>query len=188
MRKFIKFGPVQRKALLLLSAGVALGLARSPKRYFRIIRDVGDEWRAIDRRSLDIAIRLLYRSKLVETRPGPNDSLTLVLSEQGKKIALSFDIERMQLKRHAEWDGKWRIVLFDIPEKLKKVRDIVRFRLRQLGFVELQHSVWVTPHPCKKEIEYVIEFYDMRKYVRFITAIDIDNALHLERTFGLRSV
>lgn len=64
-------------------------------------------------------------------------------------------------------------------------RDILCLHLRQLGFIELQHSVWVTPRPCKDEIDYIIEFYNIRKYVRTIIATNIDNELDLKHRFGI---
>jgi len=44
-----------------------------------------------------------------------------------------------------KWDGKWRIVIFDIREKDRKDRDFLRFKLVSLGFGKLQESVYVTP-------------------------------------------
>lgn len=43
------------------------------------------------------------------------------------------------------WDGKWRIVIFDIEEKQKKIREVLRFKLVSLGFGKLQESVYATP-------------------------------------------
>lgn len=43
------------------------------------------------------------------------------------------------------WDGKWRIVIFDIEEENKKSREYLRFKLNSLGFGKLQDSVYVSP-------------------------------------------
>lgn len=43
-----------------------------------------------------------------------------------------------------EWDGKWRIVIFDIPESKRAVRSVLRNRLKLWGFVRWQQSVWAT--------------------------------------------
>ena len=75
--------------------------------------------------------------------------------------------------------------MFDIPEILKKVRDTFRYQLKKLGFIELQRSVFILPFECKNEIEYIIEFYNIRKHVRFIEANQIDNELHLKHKFQL---
>ena len=69
--------------------------------------------------------------------------------------------------------------------ELKKVREVFRYHLKKLGFIELQHSVFVFPFRCHDEIDYLIEFYDARRFVRFIEAQFIDNGLDLCRKFNL---
>ncbi|MEK7125969.1 MAG: hypothetical protein AAB517_00675 [Patescibacteria group bacterium] len=46
------------------------------------------------------------------------------------------------------WDGKWRVVMFDVPEKRKKIRDTLRMLLRSAGFIHFQDSAWIQPYPC----------------------------------------
>ena len=53
------------------------------------------------------------------------------------------------------WDGKWRIVLFDIHEKRRQVRARLRELLYGAGFVRLQDSVWVHPYPCDEFVALV---------------------------------
>ena len=56
-------------------------------------------------------------------------------------------IERtLKLLKTSIWDHKWRLVVFDIPEKYATLRDKVRTILKRSGFVKLQQSVWVFPH------------------------------------------
>lgn len=178
-------GAVQRKTLLLLLGGVALGLSYSPKQYFRVAKSVSKEWRKINRQTLERAIRSLYESKLVQTRDNRDGTLTLVLSDKGKERALTHNLEEIEIRRPVHWDGKWRIVMFDIPEKIKKVRDALRMHFKRMGFYEFQKSVFVHPYPCDKEIEYIMEFYGARRHIRFIVATEIDNALDLKRHFGI---
>ena len=64
----------------------------------------------------------------------------------------------MRINKPKKWDRKWRIILFDIPEKIRKARDVFRYHLNQLGFYEFQKSVFVHPYNCKDEIDYLIEF------------------------------
>ena len=188
-KKFVKriiVGATQQKIVLLLLGGLALGLTRSPKQYFRVAKEIRKEWRAINRQSLERAIRALYTSKLVETKDNRDGTLTLVLSDEGRERALIYNLEKMEIIRPDHWDGKWRIVMFDVPEKIKRVRDALRMHFKGMGFYEFQKSVFVHPHPCKKEIEYIMEFYNARRYIRFIIATEIDNALELKKHFGLQ--
>ena len=90
----------------------------------------------------------------------------------------------MQFKKD-QCDQKWRVLIFDIPEKLRRGRDTLRDKLKELGFYELQKSVFVFPHDCQNEIEFIIEFFNLRKYVRLGVLETIDNELHLQRIFKL---
>ena len=177
-------GANKEKILLLLLGGLALGLTRSPKGYFKLIKSIHEEFKAIDQRSLKYAIDSLYKSKLIEQRNNNDGTTTFILTSNGKKIALKYNLDKMEIAKN-RWDRKWRIVIFDIPERLKKVRDALRFQLKKLGFLELQHSVWILPYECQNEIEYIIEFYNARRFVRFIEASSIDNELHLKHKFKL---
>jgi DNA-binding transcriptional regulator PaaX len=58
--------------------------------------------------------------------------------------------ERRVPKVPRRWDGKWRVVIFDIREKRKLVRDALRRSLNEIGFFKLQHSVWAYPYPCEE--------------------------------------
>lgn len=180
-------GNVQRKTLLLLSAGFVLGLSHSPKVSFKILKGVAKEWEEINQQSLKRAIRNLYESKMIKMKYSKKkDAVTIVVSDRGRKKALTYEINEMGIKKPKKWDGRWRIILFDIPETHKKVRDALRHQLKKLGFFEYQKSVFVHPYNCKDEMDYIIEFWSMRKYVRFIVADSLDNELHLKKHFGLR--
>lgn len=176
---------MQKKILLILLGGVALGLSGSPRNSFRILGKIQKDWKAINEQQLRRSIRALYESKLVEERQNKDGTVTLILSVKGKQKALTYNIDEMQIKTPARWDRKWRIVLFDIPEKIKGSREIIRFYLKNLEFYEFQKSVFVHPFDCQNEIEYIIENFQLRQFVRFIIADSIDNELHLKKHFNL---
>jgi DNA-binding transcriptional regulator PaaX len=178
-------GKVQQKIILLLWGGLALGLSHSPKTSFKILGAIAKEWKVIDKKHLKRAISDLYRSKLIEEKQNKDGTITIVLSAEGKNKALTYDLDKMKVVVPKKWDGKWRIVMFDIPEWGKGIRDALREHLRDMEFYEFQKSVFVHPFDCRNEIEYLIEFYDIRKFVRFILAESLDNELHLKNHFGL---
>jgi len=180
-------GDLQRKTLLLLGAGLVLGLSHSPKASFEIVKGVAKEWEEINRQSLKRAIKSLYESKMIKMKyDKKKDAITVVISDKGRKRALTYEMDKMEIKRPKRWDGKWRIVLFDVPEPNKKERDGFRYCLKNLKFFEYQKSVFVHPYDCKDEIDYIIELKGIRKFVRFIVADSLDNELHLKHHFGLR--
>jgi DNA-binding transcriptional regulator PaaX len=181
----VRVGKTQQKILLLLAGGVALGLSHSPKQSFRVLNAISKEWKRIDQASLRRSIKSLYESKFIEEKENPDGTTTIVLSEAGKRRTLTYDLDKMKIATPKSWDGKWRIVMFDVPEYFRPARDAVRGHLQDLGFYEFQKSVFVYPYNCKNEIEYLIELYDVRKFVRFIIAESLDNELHIKHHFGL---
>jgi len=178
-------GSVQRKVLLLLFGGLALGLSGSPRRYFKILKAIGKEWEAINRDSLRKAIRRLYESRLITAKENPDGSAVMTLSSEGTRKArvLTRKLDDLRIEPPVRWDGKWRVVIFDIPTHLKPVREAFRFQLQRLGFYRLQKSVYVYPYECSDETDFLIEFFQVRRFVRQITAEFIDNALHLRQIF-----
>lgn len=179
-------GEIQRKIILLLMSGVALSFNRSPGKYFKIIKETRREWRRINDRKLRRSIRALYKSKIVREETDKDGKIKIILTEKGREKALSYRIFEMEIKKPDAWDKKWRIVVFDIPETQKLKRDIFRMHLRNLHFFELQKSVFVHPYECFDEIEYITEYYKLRRYVRFIVAESVDNQLHLKNHFNLK--
>lgn len=73
------------------------------------------------------------------------------LTPQGIKKAHSVKLDSA-IPTPDAWDGKWRIVIFDIPEKHKDSRDLFRRKLLKWGFIEIQESVYVYPFDCTQEI------------------------------------
>jgi DNA-binding transcriptional regulator PaaX len=183
--KYERFGSTQKKIILLIFGGIALGLSISPGKSFQILKGLQKEWQWINRQNLKRAIKKLYESKLIKEKENTDGSITLILTDKGRERALTYNLDEMKIKKPKQWDKKWRIVLFDIPERARKIRDSFRHYLKQLNFYEFQKSVFVHPYDCLDEIEYLIEFYNARRFIRFIIAEHLDNELHLKDRFKL---
>ena len=180
-----RLGAVARRTLLLIMAGTALAFSGTPSRYGRIVKTAARDWGKINRKELSRAIRKLYTSKLIHYAELPDGSTEVVLTREGREAALRYKLDKLTIPKPANWDSKWRIILFDIPERLKALRDTLRQQLLKMGCVALQKSVFVHPYECRNEIDFVIEIFGARRYVRFIEATAIDNELHLKKKFRL---
>lgn len=110
----------------------------------------------------------------------------IVLTRTGKRIAMRSQLKNMRIAPQQKWDGLWRIIMFDIPEEKKLARRALGFRLKELGCASYQKSVFVTPYPCVKEIDFVGECFNVRSYIRIITAQDVERVYALKRHFGLK--
>lgn len=180
-----KLGPVEQKILILLAAGLALGLSGRPDQYFRIVKSVTKEWRKINQRSLREAIRRLHQSHMINFRENIDGTITIDLEDDGKKASLRYNLDKLKITKPDKWDGFWRMVIFDIPEFKKKGRDALAIKLKQMGFLAIQKSVFIYPYDCRKEIEFVSEVFEVKPYVRFIIVKDIDIELDLKQKFNL---
>ena len=130
------------------------------------------------------AIERMKQKKLV--RIYHKDGADIVeITELGKKKVLSYDLENIKINRPKKWDGYWRVVIFDVPEKNKKARRALNFKLNNMEFFPLQKSVFVYPFECKDEIDFVTEFFGIKKYVRFVLAKNIENDEFIRSYYNL---
>jgi len=184
-----KFGSIQRKILLTLLGGVAMGMSSSPRQYFRTLRKLQREWRKINQQNFKRSVQKLSNEKLIEEQRLADGSFKLILTKSGKQQAKKLSLlgSSINFQKPKRWDGKWRIVLFDIPEKDRVFRDILREHLRALNFFKLQQSVFVSPYPFEKSILELVALYSAESYVRVATAVAIDNEGKIKKHFSLSS-
>lgn len=175
----------KQKILLLLLSGVALGFSRSPRGYFKILKGVPKAWKEIERSRLYRIVGEFYNDRLVDYKEDKDGSVKIVLTKDGQKKALKFKLDEMKIKIALKWDGEWRIVIFDIPEKFKKAREALRMKLKELGFLELQKSVLVFPYECEDEINFIMEVFLIRPFVRFVRARSFTNEEQMKIKFDI---
>lgn len=83
------------------------------------------------------------------------------LTQEGRKKAGFLQINDLKINRPKNWDGKWRLVIFDIAQLKKSFREAFRGKLKELGFRPLQKSVWLHPFDCQSEIDILKEFFGL---------------------------
>ncbi len=101
-----------------------------------------------------------------------------------KVVSLNGDGSVLALQQNPVRDGVWKLIIFDIPEKKRKVRDHLRSRLLALGFKKWQTSIWASPYMLPKEIEEELLQLSEKLFVRLIKTTDINNTTDLEKLFG----
>ena len=107
------------------------------------------------------------------------------LTSRGRALLTRLTLGEARYKPPERWDGKWRVVIFDIPEARRLYRDHLRDFLQGIGFLMLQASVWVYPHDCEDLIMLLKTDYSLGKEVVYIIAEDIEGDWFLRRHFGL---
>ena len=123
-------------------------------------------WDKIDRRLIYNAVRRLNQKRLVEL-VGKGDKLYIKITSNGKKVVKNFDYDDIELAKPKTWDKKWRLVIFDIPDKKKKERRALSKKVKDIGFYALQESVFVYPYDCCDEIDFICEFLSISRFVNY---------------------
>jgi phenylacetic acid degradation operon negative regulatory protein len=114
---------------------------------FRNLTDSYEAW--AHRSGLLRKATSLEGQNLLERDTTSPDSRLYRLTWQGRLHALGGRDPQARWSR--EWDGRWRLVLFDVPTVQNTHRNRLRRYLRIKGFGYLQKSVWITPDPLEEE-------------------------------------
>ncbi|RLC59083.1 MAG: phenylacetic acid degradation operon negative regulatory protein PaaX [Chloroflexota bacterium] len=70
----------------------------------------------------------------------------------------------------AEWDGRWTVVTYSIPEKHRRRRDMLRRSLGSWGFGALAPGTWISPRPLSPEAESRLRDLDVWEYLEIFRA------------------
>lgn len=140
--------------------------------YRKSIRDYR-HWREKDKMRFSQMLYRLKKKQLVKVYKDNNETV-IELTSRGYNKAREMAIGDIKIIQPKKWDGRWRIVVFDIPKEDNAARDILRNKLKQLGFLPLQKSVFVYPFECFQEIDFVRRVYSVEKYVQYIIADRIE--------------
>ena len=143
------------------------------------------KYKKYDKRKISQAFSYLKRNNLVILKE-EQGKITAELTEDGKRKVKQYQFNELRITRPESWDKKWRIVIFDIPEKKKKVaREAFRNKLKNLDFFQLQESVWIHPYPCENEIQLAAEIFGVTPFINIIIADKILNDVKAKAHFGL---
>ncbi|GAA0465756.1 phenylacetic acid degradation operon negative regulatory protein PaaX [Alkalibacillus silvisoli] len=91
------------------------------------------------------------------------------LTEQGK-ARMEEASKRIYKSESPQWDGKWRMLVYSIPESKRHLRDELRKELVWSGFGSLTNSCWITPNPLEEQVHRLVEKYDIASYITFFNA------------------
>lgn len=120
------------------------------------------------------ALARLRERRLVEVE-WRGDKAILKITVEGRRYLRRLEFENLRITAPKRWDGKWRLVIFDIPEQFAKARGALRAKLEDLGFLRLQKSVFVYPHECRDEVDFVVDFFHLRPFVQYVETVDLDH-------------
>ena len=92
----------------------------------------------------------------------------------------------LKKKYFRKWDGLWRIIAFDIDEKRKKTRDLFRTKLKAIGCLPIQKSVWITPRDVSDQLEELISLLYLTENVGYFVSKAITHEDKYRRMFNIK--
>lgn len=184
-----KYAPVL-SVLKLVGAGAFLAASfmapNLPKAFKPLISDTNDyeAWKRFNFRYLKRTLQRLEKERLVEIKN--EDNMQIVeITNKGRKRILKCALDELTIEKPKSWDGQWRLVSYDIPGKLKNVREIFNSYLRTWSFYPVHESVFLHAYPCVKEVGFLREYLGIGKYVRIFKVSAIENDQQFRDFFGV---
>ena len=99
------------------------------------------------------------------------------LTEKGfQELSLKFPFFRFLKEK---WDGRWRVISYEIPEQKREIRDRLRREMQGWGLGPWHRSFWLTPHPIITTLKSLTSQKEEEKYIQ---------AFEADHTFGDREI
>ncbi|HLC95516.1 MAG TPA: hypothetical protein VJH89_03425 [Patescibacteria group bacterium] len=138
---------------------------------------------AYERERIRNSLHRLERQSLIKQK-GNLDGY-FILTREGRAKAMRYKIEKTKIQRQNRWDKKWRMVMFDVPHEKRKARQAINYALKKIGCVHYQKSVFITPFPCEKEVNFIGDTFDVREHIRIVVAEIVEGDTAFKNKFGL---
>ena len=185
IKKRVRKENIRRAILSTIATAGLLTVALAAPNVLKLLKygpGVQSQYRSRIRRSLD---RLRDRGFVTYRKKGKDTRVEL--TQRGEILLMKLSSGSAHIKRPVKWDRRWRIVIFDIPERRKFARDNLRLMLTTIGFRKLQASVWVYPYECEDVLTLIRTDSRLQREVMYIVAEEIENDRKWRHTFGISS-
>ncbi len=130
--------------------------------------------RPLKKSALSQAIKRLREKGFIETEKNTGEILIKLTSKGFDRAVL------LSIHDNSVWDGRWRIVIFDIPEKKRAIRSLLRRKLKEWGFTKWQRSVWASKKNCTKQLR---DYIKLLKIEDWVLVIESDNVGKVHKTY-----
>jgi len=180
-----------KEILTLLASGVLLATAFIMPGMAKILPQSSEnyqknwkEWKRFNLAYLRRSLKRLKKQKLVEVEE-ENGLTTIKITTRGKRRVLKYALEELEIAQPKFWDGKWQLIIYDIPQPKRRLSNLMSQTLKNLGFLALQKSVYLIPYPCQPQIEFIREYFGLGDNVLILEVSKIENDKPLREYFGL---
>lgn len=142
------------------------------------------QWERFNQPRLRYLLKRLYQQKVVDFQEVDGQTV-ITLTDKGQKKVLGYNLEEIMIDKPPKWDGKWRVIIYDIRKEKRILSDIFRRFLQKMQFLKLQKSVYLTPYPCDKQIEFLRQYYGLGEEVLYLVIQRLENEAAYKHYFGL---
>jgi len=165
------FKDITKTVLMIVGAGAGISLLTilsGGKRSDQLFKGLGRyaKWKIVQTLK---QLRLRGYIKFSED----DEKEPICITEKGMKRFLRYSLSHRAGEKIKKWDYLWRMVIFDIPNKKRKSREVFRRALISFGFYPLQKSVFVSPRKCEKEMIALGRMYGVSVHMLILTVASL---------------
>ncbi|MBC7836394.1 hypothetical protein H7X87_01280 [Acetobacteraceae bacterium] len=185
-RKRLRRRKIENAVLNTLTATAGLAVAVTAPNMLRMLKHIDPDWRKKRdprQRLFETASRLKRKGLVIFVQESGKTHMRI--TRHGREILRQDFLTPHSLPKPKKWDGRWRLVIFDIPETQRSVRDKIRSAITTFGFVCLQDSVWVYPYDCEELVALFKAELKIGKNLLYLIADAIEYDKPLRAKFGL---
>jgi len=162
------------KGGFLLTCFVAPGAMRIAPDVLRKNQPEWEEWKKFNKGYLKRSLKRLEEQKLVAFRKDEEKAIIKITKLGGQKV-LKYALDNFGIEKQRIWDGKWRLIIYDMPKTKEYFQGLFRRTIKRLGLYKLQHSVYLTPYPCEAQIKFLRNFLGVKNEVIYMVIEKLEN-------------
>ena len=136
--------------------------------------------------NLSRSMKRLLKNQSLKFQDASSGKKYLTITEKGRRQLNILEARDFNLQKPRRWDRKWRVIIFDIGEKQRRIRDQLRITLNKIGFVKLQKSVWVYPYDCEDFMMLLKANFELGRNLLYLVVDEIENDKWLKKIFGFK--
>ncbi len=141
-------------------------------------------WKRYNKGYLRQSLRRLEEQKLIQYAVVDGQDV-VTITKEGKTKILKYALENLEVMKPKSWDGNWRVVIYDIPARDRSLQWVIRDALKAMGFYQMQESVYLFPHPCYDEVEFLRSFYGVGDMVKYLLVTKLEDDVPYRQYFGV---
>ena len=185
-KRNIKIGPIGEAILGILVAGTLVTTVAMFPGIVHIIAPFIKKKKYLPKQAISKNLESLIKSGLVIQTKNAEGKISLQLSKKGVwEAMLRHHTLPTRKKENRDWDGMWRVVIFDVPNVKNTQRSDLRRAMRMYGFKPLQKSAWVYPFECDNFIALLKSHLGVSHDVLYMKVSYIENDRYLRKEFLL---